>query len=215
MFTRTFSVGKTRVLGRAVSLVLALGIAIGALSLAGCPMEDDESNEVPGLDSKLAGAWDFDDIGYGGDRYIIKDNTLTYGYLNGTGAEAVFTENFEGTIVHAESYSKSAGIIIIKFTAGHEYVWMDNNSWHPNDDGIWVADPLSPQPSGKFYGIYYHHLKEESGNLEVVFTNTTDQNANYGPTVTGTLPEAIEKFTVENMNQLIDMETGNPMHKVE
>jgi hypothetical protein len=217
MFTRTFSVGKTRVLGRAVSMVLALGFVLGALSLAGCPMEDDDSSSKTGLDSKLVGTWEFDDVGYGGDRYIIKSNTLSYGYLNGTGAEATFAENFEGKIAHAESYSKSAGIIIIEFTADHEYVWMDNDSWHedPSGSGTWVADPISPQPSGKFYGIYYHHLTDGNSSLETVFANTTDQKANYGPTVTETLQEAIEKFTVENMNQLMDIEQGHPMHKVE
>jgi hypothetical protein len=209
MFTRTFSVGRTRVLVRAVSLVFALGLL---LSLAGCPMEDDDPSGTPGLDSRLVSTWEFDDAGYGGERYIISNNMLTYGSLAGIGAEAVFTERFAGTIVHAESYTKSAGIIIIEFTAGHEEVW---ETWSQDTEGAWVSVPINPQPTGKFYGIYYHHLKIVNDNLEVFFANTTDQDANYGPTVTDTLEKAIEKFSIENMNQLMDIDAGSPVHKVE
>jgi hypothetical protein len=210
--------GQNPLLKRAFSVIFALFLVVGALAFMGCPMEDDSTDGGVGLDSRLEGTWEFDDAGYGGERYIIDGTSLTHGSLRGTGADAVFTEIYVGTIVHAESFSNSVGIIIIKFTDGHEYVWVDSSNWHedPPDSGNWVADPLDPQPIGKYFGIYYTHLKKnDDGKLEVKFVNTTDQANNYGPTVTETLEAAIERFTIENMNQLMDIDAGEPTHKVD
>jgi hypothetical protein len=200
----------------AFSVAFTLFLVLGALAFMGCPTDDGSSEGGLGLDAKLEGTWECDDAGYGGERYVIDGTSFTYGSLSGTGTDAVYKETYAGTIVHAENFTNSAGVIIINFTDGHEMVWMDSNSWHqdPPESETWVADPLDPQPTGKYFGIYYTHLKNNTGTLEVKFANTTDQANNYGPTVVDTLEKAIEKFTIENMNQLMDIDAGEPVHKV-
>jgi hypothetical protein len=199
----------TRLFSKAFPFALTLCLLAGALVLAGCPMEDDPAERVPGLDSRLEGTWEFDDTGYGGERYVINGDSLTYGSLGGTGADAVFTETYAGTIVHAESYTNSAGVIIIEYTVGHKQKW-----YFYDEDNNWAKTPHDPQPVGNFYGIYYHHLGPKDGKLEVTFANTSDIANGYGPTEAGTLEEAIGKFTVENMNKYINIDIGEPAHKV-
>jgi hypothetical protein len=199
-----------KLFNKAFLFALTLCLLAGALVLTGCPMEDDPAEGVPGLDSRLEGTWEFDDAGHGGERCVINGDSFTYGSLSGTGADAVFTETYAGTIVHAESYTNSAGVIIIEYKEGKKQVW---NSWQ-EVNGNYVATPIDPQPTGNFYGIYYHHLGPKDGKLEVFFANTSDQENGYGPTEAETLEAAIEKFTVENMNKYINIDMGEPVHKV-
>jgi hypothetical protein len=210
MFTRTFSVGRTRVLGRAVSLVLALGLL---LSLAGCPMEDDDSTESPDLDPKLVGKWQYSWPGYvsggteypgGYEEYKIEangeDHILTYGTDYGYG----YNISFAGKIVYAYRFSDAAGVIIIEYTAEHKQQWTDYNT---------TGYPLlDPQPEGNFYGIYYHDLNP--AGTQVFFANTSDQKNSNGPTEEKTREKAIEKFSSANMNDLIMPSEGYPVSKL-
>ncbi|MDR2053173.1 MAG: hypothetical protein LBP80_07150 [Treponema sp.] len=192
--------------------LVALFVALSALAFMGCPMEDDSSDGGLGLDSRLKGTWEFDDAGQGGERYVIDGTSFAYGSLSGTGADAVFTKNWAGTIVHAERYTNSAGIIIIEYAKESKQEW---SAWTDQGNNNWVSTPIDPQPAGDFYGIYYHSLKtRDDGELEVKFANTSDMANNYGPTEAETLEAAIEKFTIENMTKFMDIDAGEPVHKV-
>jgi hypothetical protein len=215
MFTRTFSVGRTRVPGRAVSLVLALGLVVGALLLAGCPMEDDDTGEGgPGIDPKLVGAWqyNFPDYESGGvqykggyDKYTIEtvgeDHKLIYTTDYGFGESIPFA----GKIAYAYRFDDASGVIIIEYDKNHKQVWYDYSNY-PD------YAPLDPQPEGNFYGVYYAKLN--SAGTEVLFANTSDQTKAMGPTEAKTLNEAIEKFSLASMNQFIDLSQGNPLQKI-
>jgi hypothetical protein len=127
-----------------------------------------------------------------------EDDVLSCGStFSGPGGS--YVESFAGTIVYAERFSSSAGIIIIKYLSGRK------NSW-PN----WGGDP---EPPGDFYGIYYINLN--AAGTEVFLACTNDQANNNGPTETDTLDAAIAKFTKGGMNQLIDLYVGDPHHKVQ
>jgi hypothetical protein len=206
--------GQNPLFKRAFSMVFVLFLVLGALAFMGCPMDDDDSDGGIGIDSRLEGIWEFVHSEYGyGDRYVIRGTSLAYSSHSGTGEDAVWTDTYAGTIVHAERYSKSAGVIIIEYTEGHKYRW---SSYTQDAGGNWVSTPLDPQPAGNFYGIYYHSLKtRDDGKLEVAFANTSDQANNSGPTEAETLEAAIEKFTVENMNKFMSFDVGDPLSKVE
>jgi hypothetical protein len=171
---------------------------------AACPMEDDpDSGAGAGLDSRLIGTWRFELD----DKYeeikihvvgVLGDSDDTFIYSDTFTGDPEKPEKFAGTIVYAERFSSSAGIIIIKYLEGRK------NSWP-----FWGGDS---NPPGDYYGIYYLNLN--SAGTEVFFACTNDQNNNYGPTETETLDLAIAKFTQGNMNQLLDLETGDPQHKV-
>jgi hypothetical protein len=176
---------------------------------AACPMEDDpDTGAGIGLDPRLVGTWRLE-YGVGGyEQFVIQsdgvlggtDDTLIYNNSDYPGTDD--NEIFAGTIVYAERFSSSAGIIIIEYLSGHKQVWMD-----------WNTDlPLDPQPSGNFYGIYYLNLN--SAGTEVFLACTNDKDNNNGPTETVTLEEAIAKFTRGNLNQLLDLSVGEPQHKV-
>jgi hypothetical protein len=173
-----------------------------ALFFTACPMEDDPNTGAGiDLDPRLVGTWRWELDGVyeefkiqSNDILDGTDDTLTYS-SNYFGADA---EVFAGTIVYAERFSSSAGIIIIKYIPEHE------NSW-PH----WGGDP---NPPGDFYGIYYLNLS--SAGTKVFLACTNDQATNYGPTETTSLEAAIAKFTQGNMNQLLDLSVGDPQHKV-
>jgi hypothetical protein len=112
MFTRTFSVGRTRVLGRAVSLVLALGFVMGALSLAGCPMEDEEFVDDHKLNQNLIGSWIVSGDGWSDQFTITAGQTISHpsdfgGYMDYSNASIEYVYNF----------SETAGCLIIKRAA--------------------------------------------------------------------------------------------------
>jgi hypothetical protein len=186
---------------------------MGALLLTGCPMDDDPSEGVPGLNANLIGTWELL-APAGSDRYVITDTTLTYysGPPNATPSD--FVEKWAGEMVYANGFTEESGIIIIEYTNGHKQIWPGGN-WHEEPEGSdnWVADPLNPQPPGNFYGIYYNDLKGGAVGDTVFFSNTSDQNNGYGPTETITLDQAKERFTIGNMNDYIDLTVSNPMTK--
>jgi hypothetical protein len=202
--------GQSLFFKRAFSVTFALFLVLGALAFVGCQMEGDDDEGGIGLDSRLQGTWEFDDAGRGGERYVIDGTSFTYGSLSGTGENVDYTEVYAGTIVHVERYTNTAGVIIIEYTEEHKQEWY----FYDEANG-WAKTKLDPQPTGNFYGIYYSSLKaRDDGTLEVKFSNTSDSANNYGPTEAETLEAAIKKFTVENMNKLMNIDLGEPVHKV-
>jgi hypothetical protein len=200
------------VLGR-VFLFLALAAAV--FLPASCALEKDPLEGSAGLDERLYGLWRFE------YNRIVEEIRITREPLNPSNLGALsyganiwadlgFRENFAGDIVYAESFSESAGIIIIEYWPEHEQVWVDwDKAWPP-----YYFPPRADNPVGKnFYGIYFLNLNEEGTQVFLACTN--DQSNNYGPTETETLEEAIAKFTPGNMNQLLDLSVGDPQHKVE
>ena len=206
------------------------------LVFAGCRLEDDplfeeeqetaqqeetgdEENgheELPAvaftLDERLYGVWEWSS-GSMVERITISPTegsaaTLTYG-SNVYSVEV--KESFAGTIVYAANFSSGAGIIIIQYLPGRELKWVDWTNADPSQNYF----PLRPDnPAGKnFYGIYFLNLNEEGTRVFLACTN--DQNNNYGPTETATLQEAKAKFTQGNMNQLLDLDAGDPQDKVQ
>jgi hypothetical protein len=175
MFTRSFSVGRTRVPGRAVSLVLALGLVIGALSLAGC----EQATEPDFYDRQFipVGHWSF-----GSDSYTIERSALTY---TSSWAESVYegvtypggNHTFSGDIVAAVDFSETSGALIIKITGAPTY------------------DVLSSitLTSGKYTGVYY----KDCTSPHIFLANPIDLS--YKPIEVDTLNEALSTFTDGNM----------------
>jgi hypothetical protein len=185
-----------------------------ALFLAGCPLQEDDLESSTGLDPRLYGVWEFR-YGRTVEEIQITREPLNPGNYLGSliyGSdiwEAIgFQESFAGDIVYAENFSKETGIIIIEYWPGHKQGWVDWGKAIPPD-----YFPLrEDNPTGNFYGIYFINLNEEGTRVFLACTN--DQKNNYGPTETETLEEAIAKFTMGNMNQLLDLSVGDPQDKV-
>jgi hypothetical protein len=196
------------------------------LVFAGCPLEEDplkskpaeeeegeeESLEnEPELDERLYGVWEWR-MNTMVERFTISPTggslgTLSYG---SNVYSSTVQENFAGNIVYAENFSSSAGIIIIQYLSGHKQEWIDWDNADPGNNHF----PLRPDnPSGDFYGIYFLNLN--NGGTRVFLACTNDQRNNYGPTETATLAAAKAKFTLGNMNQLMDLSVGDPQDKVE
>jgi hypothetical protein len=115
MFTHTFSVGKTRVLGRAVSLVLALGLVMGALSLAGCPLDDEPADPYADY-IHINSSGDLAKIGHD-NSYPLNENYILAGDITLTGWTPIgsdtepFTGTFNGnnkTITLSSFYTEAA-----------------------------------------------------------------------------------------------------------
>jgi len=160
----------------AAALFTALSFVVPA-SLLSC--DEDSEGEV-NLDSRLYGTW----TGQYNDTYIIENGILTYDDGGGYGG------NFSGRIQYAETFSDAAGVIIIKYLAGEEKGdWAD-----------WSKTPsVQLERTGDFYGIYYIELTGDgSAGSTVKLQNTSNQDGTYGPTETGTLAEAIVRFTWDN-----------------
>jgi hypothetical protein len=114
----------------AVSLVLALGLVVGALSLAGC----EQATEPDFFDRQFipVGNWD----GGFSDGYDIDNNTLR-GYM------AAFSEEYpatllEGDIVAAVDFDKNEGVLIIKVTKVEELAYT--LGWYA---GVYYTDYTS------------------------------------------------------------------------
>ncbi|MDR1318755.1 MAG: hypothetical protein LBJ90_03945 [Treponema sp.] len=195
-------------------VLLSLAFAAAVFLPASCALENDPLEGGAGLDERLYGLWRFE---YG---RIVEEIRITREPRNPANLGALsyganiwtdigFKENFAGDIVYAESFSESAGIIIIEYWPEHEQVWVDWDKAFPP----YYFPPRADNPAGKnFYGIYFLNLNEEGTQVFLACTN--DQSNNYGPTETATLAEAIAKFTTGNMNQLLDLSVGDPQHKV-
>jgi hypothetical protein len=157
MFTRTFSVGKNRAFRLAVSLVLALGLVVGALSLVGCGEEEDETGN-------LVGTWkNIYDPG-GPSEYIttihITDNTVVY------------ENNYEGTIENDPNFDAEYGVLIIKFT---KYLTPDYSNYPE------VEYTKDPTKEGKYAALYWKDLFSSSVLLADAYdTSSADPKTGTG-----------------------------------
>jgi hypothetical protein len=143
MFTRTFLVGKTHVMGRAVSLVLALGFVMGALSLAGCPMGNEVGNLV-------------------GDWQLISDPGGEYEYITNihiTNDTVVYEKTYEGTIRNGPNFEAENGILIIEFSKYADWDGAQMN-WNSASENI-----------GKFGALYWKGLTADTVSLADAYEN--------------------------------------------
>jgi hypothetical protein len=172
--------------------------------------EDPSGGTQSTLDERLYGVWRWE-LGSTVEEIRITPTAGKLGSLSY--CSKIYTpalqEQFAGTIVYAQNFSSSAGIIIIEYTPGHKQQWVD---WSKANPPTYM--PLrNDQPAGNFYGIYFINLN--SGGTQVFLACTNDQNNNYGPTEPTTLEQAKAKFTQGNMNQLLDLSVGDPQTKVQ
>jgi hypothetical protein len=185
------------------------------LLFVSCPLEDDPLNGKTGIDPRLFGVWRF---GYGDAYEEFKISPSGNASILGTFESGGFNNGatnsisaFKGDIVYAESFSASAGILIIKYwrtPIDYKPIWLD---W---SQSVWPHKliELDPQPTGEYYGVYFINMREDG--RQVFLACSSDQSANSGPTETDTLEEAIAKFSVGNMNQMLDLSVGDPQTKV-
>jgi hypothetical protein len=207
-----------------------LGIIVFAAFLsAGCPLT---APPVTGagikMDPRLVGVWRF---GYGGNyeecvvseqaRFGPEGNdgnmpkgSLVFGGVWGgyIGDGPNYAVGFGGDIVYAESFGtseetkESSGILILKVWDDYPVTWR----WWSEMPPGW-ADQGYRDPEKTYYGVYYLNFKED-GN-QVFLAQTNDQATNYGPTETRTLDEAIKKFTRDNINNLLNLDVGDPQRR--
>jgi hypothetical protein len=169
MFTRSFSVGRIRALGRAVSLVLVLGFVAGAL-LLGC----EQATEPDFYDRQFVpvGRWSFGD-----DVYNIEKGVLTY---TSSWAASDYGpaggHTFTGDIITAVDFSGTSGALIIKITGSPTYDSMSNTL-----------------TAGNYTGVYY----KEYSSSHIYLANPID--ADYKPIEVNTLNAALSTFTAGNM----------------
>jgi hypothetical protein len=170
MFTRTFSFGRIRVAGRAISLVLALSLVVGVL--AGCEQDTDpdfyDRQFIP------VGHWSF-----GSDYYDIERGSLTYSASwaasdYGPAGGHMFT----GDIITAVDFSGTSGVLIIKITDTPTYDAMSNKLL----------------TSGKYTGVYY----KEYSPSHIYLANPVDDS--YAPIEVDSLNVALSTFTAGNMD---------------
>jgi hypothetical protein len=191
-----------------LSLFFALALIIGTLSFVGCETEiETVVKPFVGLDVDLVGTWEMNGP-YGGERVTITDTQLTYGFLTSPDDGATFTEDFSGTIRYAKSFGGNAslgtaGVIIIQYT--NKQIWYDYSNY---PDIV----PITNQPSGDFYGIYYSNLTGGNAGATVNLSKTTAQPDN-GPTETDDLATAKTKFTEANIPNLMGLGATTPQSK--
>jgi hypothetical protein len=219
---------------RAFALIILVFLLAGCILEGESPVEETPSEETPkkdpageepeeeapaapdrgSLDPRLYGLWRFAYNGKVMEEIEISAEVQGEGNLGsltyrGIYQSADLQEVFAGDIVYGANFSEKAGVLIIEYWPGHKQVWIDwGASFYPYD-----MVPLSPQPRGNFYGIYFLRLNEEG--TEVLLACTSDQNDNYGPTEALTLEEAAARFTEENRPLWMHLSVGDPQQKVE
>jgi len=144
-------------------------------------MGDDDSG-WEGLNPILIGTWERSDEW---DTELITVTSTRF-YLKGS------WHSWSGSIVYAFNFDETSGIIIIRYDEGNEVQWLDLS------DGWDNASPMNR--TGDYYGIYFRNLTQNS----VVFLPTSDQRNFWGPTETQTLPQAIDRFTLDNRPYWVD-----------
>ncbi|GHV81254.1 hypothetical protein AGMMS49944_30450 [Spirochaetia bacterium] len=171
MFTHNSSVGKTRVW---VSLVLVLSLVMGALSLAGCSLEDDDGFvDDHKLNSGLIGTWATEYSGY-----TITDTTIAYSDFGGWGGD------FTGTIRYIYNFSETAGVVIV------EYITAD-----PDFTG-------SPDPNyaEKYDAVYFNSLTTSTVKLGVAYDTSVVYGSGSMAAAVSTLDLAKERFKPANIS---------------
>jgi hypothetical protein len=210
-------------------IALVGAIVSAALLLAGCPMEAPPAigARKDWMDPRLFGVWRFT---YSGSyeecvvseqaRFSAEENggrqpygSLVFGsdgwgnvFNPGVDGYSIF---FGGDIVYAASFGtnqenkESAGVLILKLWPDYPVSWR---WWSEMPDG-W-AEQGCRYPDRDYYGVYYLNFKGH-GN-QVFLAQSNEQATNYGPTETQTLEEAVAKFTEANINNLLNLDVGDP-----
>ncbi|MDR0464108.1 MAG: hypothetical protein LBG94_03215 [Treponema sp.] len=92
------------------------------------------------LNSRLIGTWTSEFT----DGYIITTNDISYDFGGGY-------IGYAGTIEYVTNFSKTAGVIIIKYKAGQEQTYPIYNE-------VWEIVGYNDRP-GDYVGIYYENFK--------------------------------------------------------
>jgi hypothetical protein len=172
--------GKIRAFGRVLSLFLALGLVIGALSLLGCDLDDDDDFvDDHQLNSRLVGNWKLhyegsyesggETIEYSGDEEYKIDAIAKTITLNDTGSFSSFT----GSIEYVYNFSETAGVLIIKYTEN-------------TDD----------TKKNKYSAVYFRNLTATTVKLGAPY-DASDTSA---PVEVDSLAAAKEKFKPANIS---------------
>jgi hypothetical protein len=192
MFTRTFSVGRNHA-RRAVSLVLALGLVLGALAFMGCPMEEDTFVDDHKLNTGLIGTWKGSGT-YPGEDGTEVSWTDTYTITSGSG-------DILGTIAHPDGWTWQ--------DANIEYVYNFSDS-----AGCLIVKYTDSSNNGKYNAVYFKDLSSgsvllgEAYDTSIIYPADTDSSV-------GTLEEAKTRFAPENAEAYGggSGQTGTPQQK--
>jgi hypothetical protein len=130
-------------------LVFVLGLVMGALSLAGCKNDPDDTGN-------LIGTW----TSTYGDGYTITGTTVTYN-AGAMGAEF----SYVGTIRNTPNFANPYGVIIIEYTTTPTYY-----DYGPAP-GYAQTNPHGP--AGNFQGIYWEDLTTTS--VKMAHTNAGEK----------------------------------------
>jgi hypothetical protein len=192
MFTRTFSVGRNHALKRAVSLVLALGFVVGALLLAGCPMEDDDT-------SNLVSHWQNIYAEGTENEYITN--------IHITDTTVVYENSYEAAIVNSPDFEAKYGILIIQFT---KYLAPDYTNWPA------VEYQENPANVGKYAGLYWNDLTSSSVKLADAYDKSqADPVTGSGAVhkIVDDLETARSTFTDDAVSDFIDWSGVSPYNR--
>jgi hypothetical protein len=209
MFTRTFSVGKNRAFRLAVSLVLALGLVLGAMAFMGCSIDDGDPPAPAPLeeDSPLIGTWEYD-YGTGVDAYKITADAVKYG----SGSGDAFTSTYEAKIHEVQYFTdaKDSGMLYIEYTTKKPQYY--SGSYGPEPDYVYTQTGGPFDPPGNFVVVMFHELTATTIKLANPYkaSDTNPAKGTDGETdVTfiasevSTLAAAKAKFTIDTESEFL------------
>jgi hypothetical protein len=207
MFTRTFSVGRNHV-RQAVSLVLALGFVIGALSLVGCTVDPDDQHPIASFESTspLIGIWEFTGD-YGTDAYKITAGAVQYGSGAGDAFVPTFTANIRGVQYFVDE--KTSGMLYIEYTATKPQYY--SGSYGPPPDYAYTQTGGPFDPPGNFTVVLFHELNSNTIKLANPYSasDTHPAKGTGGTDVTFTASEVLtlaaaqEKFNIDTESNYV------------
>ncbi|MDR2111242.1 MAG: hypothetical protein LBP32_08025 [Spirochaetaceae bacterium] len=150
-----------------------------------------EEANIPGaLPSRLQGEWEYIQPGntVPAEKYNITPELIEYRGYSENGRPSSF--DFTGTIRFVSNYSPGAGVIIIEYEPGKKPSYSQYNN-------------------GDFCAVYYQNLQADSVQL----ANAIDLSGMEAPD-TGTLDEAVAKFTRTNMGRFVNWSVVQPQRRV-
>ena len=156
-----------------------------ALLFTGCSMDDDVIGDgFP--EHRLLGTWESE----WDESYEITETHLRF---TGFG-----DSSWGGRIMRITAFNENTGVLIIQYDADSKQQWTN---WDTMEDIT---------PAGRdFYGIYYRTQTVNS----VIFSNTSDQENDWGPSETASLQEAVNRFTFDNMTNWVDLAFAAPFSR--
>ena len=114
---------------------------------AACEMKETDYSDTNVLKSALIGTWQ------SSDKYIITKNEIAYYGWTGS-------LDYAGAIVHVSNFSKTAGVIIIKYDPDNRQKYYSDVHWEDMDHYLEPCDdPEHLLPlKGDYLGIYFKDL---------------------------------------------------------